>query len=222
MSAVGKWNGASIGAADDARAGKSRRLWVFDRKTSKKFLIDTGADVSVVPANAPDRRRKGNLVLFAANNSHIKTYGDRYLQLDLGLRRDFRWPFIVADVKCAIIGADLLSHYGLLPDLRNGKLLDSITSLSVNAIITQVESGSITSFEKESQFAQLLRDFPGITQPNARKPATFSSRVEHVIETTGPPVFAKARRLPAEKLAAAKLTFQEMLQTGEIRPSKSP
>ena len=39
--------------------------------------------------------------------------------------------------------------------------------------------------------------------------------------TTGQPVFARARRLAGDKLAAAKSEFQKMLDLGIIRPSKS-
>jgi transposase InsO family protein len=45
---------------------------------------------------------------------------------------------------------------------------------------------------------------------------------EHIIETTGPPITCRARRLPPGKLAVAKKVFKELLQRGEIRPSKSP
>jgi hypothetical protein len=46
--------------------------------------------------------------------------------------------------------------------------------------------------------------------------------VEHVIEATGPPVSAKARRLCPEKLEAAKQEFEYMIQQGLCRLSKSP
>jgi len=37
---------------------------------------------------------------------------------------------VIADVDLSIIGVDLLSHYGLLVDSRNNRLLDGVTSLS--------------------------------------------------------------------------------------------
>jgi hypothetical protein len=37
---------------------------------------------------------------------------------------------MVADVTQPLIGADFLSHFGLLVDYRNDRLLDGITSLS--------------------------------------------------------------------------------------------
>lgn len=60
--------------------------------------------------------------LFTANNTVIKTYGNRTRVLDLGLRRPFRWQFIVADVVQPIVGADFLAHHGILPDLKNRRL----------------------------------------------------------------------------------------------------
>ena len=44
----------------------------------------------------------------------------------------------------------------------------------------------------------------------------------HHIETTGPPVFSRPCRLPADKLKAAKAVFNHMLQLGIIHPSSSP
>lgn len=64
------------------------------------------------------------LVLQAANSSAIRTYGRRKLTLDLNLRRDFTWPFIVADVHHAIIGADFLEHFGLLVDVKHRRLVN--------------------------------------------------------------------------------------------------
>ncbi|GFV93360.1 transposon Tf2-9 polyprotein [Trichonephila clavipes] len=57
------------------------------------------------------------------------------------------------------------------------------------------------------------------------KPPSFSQEVKHnikhFIETSGPPVFAKARRLAPDRLKIAKSEFQHMLNLGHVRPSKS-
>ena len=45
--------------------------------------------------------------------------------------------------------------------------------------------------------------------------------VEHFVETAGPPVFAKPRRLDAEKLAIAKAEFAKMEKAGIILRSTS-
>ena len=43
----------------------------------------------------------------------------------------------------------------------------------------------------------------------------------HHIQTTGPPVSAKPRRLAPEKLAVARQEFEHVLEEGIIRPSSS-
>lgn len=124
---------------------KNRRLTISDRKDGVAYLIDTGADISVIPR----RMVKGALIhtdfqLFAANNTVINTYGNRTRTLDLGLRRPFRWQFVVADVTQPIIGADFLAHHGILPDLKNRRLVDERTLLSTEARLTTGKSQRLT------------------------------------------------------------------------------
>ncbi|VUZ39991.1 unnamed protein product [Hymenolepis diminuta] len=91
-----------------------------DRNSGTSYLIDSGAEISVLPStrNSSDHP----LILAAAKGSPIKTYGQKSVTLDLGLRRTFRWIFTIADVSNPIIGADFLCHFGLLLDLRRKKL----------------------------------------------------------------------------------------------------
>jgi hypothetical protein len=56
-----------------------------------------------------------NYNLCAANGTTIPTYKWLPLSLNLGLCRDFRWRFVVADVT-HLIGIHFLSHFGLLVD----------------------------------------------------------------------------------------------------------
>ena len=67
----------------------------------------------------------------------IPTFGTRSLSLNLGLRRDFHWIFVVAEVSKPILGADFLHHFGLMVDLRKSKLVDTNTHLQINGISTQ-------------------------------------------------------------------------------------
>lgn len=93
-------------------ATESRRLLLNDRTSSCRYLIDTGSDVSIVPATKKDRLKgPSSFRLHAANGTVIKTYDSRFITTDLGLRRQFRWNFIVADVSVAIIGADFLAFF---------------------------------------------------------------------------------------------------------------
>ena len=114
-------------------AGDSCKLFsVRDSINRSTFLVDTGTFVSVLSATAADKRRTvSSLQLQAANGSMIKTFGQKSLTLNLGLRRTFTWVFIIADVRQHILGADFLGHYKLLVDISRRKLIDQITTLAV-------------------------------------------------------------------------------------------
>ena len=95
------------------------RIMLADPSSKITYLIDTGADVCVLPKTKfPQHKIKttepidqGNLNLYAANNTKIKTYGTKLLKLDLNLRRIFPWRFIIADVSQPIIGVDFLKNF---------------------------------------------------------------------------------------------------------------
>lgn len=70
-SAGGKRSISAVGSA--AAAETSCRLFVADRITGRRFLIDTGADVSVVPAMPEDRHNLSPITLSAINRSSIRT-----------------------------------------------------------------------------------------------------------------------------------------------------
>ncbi len=113
------------------------------------------------------------------------------LSLDLGLRRTFRWVFVIADVNQPILGADFLRHFGLAVDVHNGKLLVTTTKLQVNGIIS--------SSPPPPPPWPLLSCYP--SQPIR---VILAYYVSHHITTTGPPVSARTRRLSPEPDPALK------------------
>jgi len=107
---------AGMSPAQNTPDTNTRRLFVTERVSGTRFLVDTGADVSVVlPQN---RRNKSKITLSAANGTLIATFGQKLLQLDLGLRRNFQWLFHIAEVSKPILDTDFLSHFNLLVDIR--------------------------------------------------------------------------------------------------------
>ena len=144
------------------------------------------------------------------------------LTLDLGLRRQFSWAFIVAGVQCPIIGIDFLTHFGLIVNLRNRQLSDSETTLCVPGKPTSINSFGLKPFmPAQSTYLQLINSLPGLIHPSNILLEWKLSVVHHLV-TKGPPVFPRPRRLPPDKLKAAKAEFAHMLQLGIIRPSNSP
>ena len=144
MRKVGKRTGQQLAARSSAGHLMSRLFYVSDSSTKMQFLVDTDAEVRVVPqSRAPQRVKCQGPSLQAVNNTTIATYGTRSLTLDLGLQRAFRWVFIIADVSKPILGADFLKHYGLLVDMRSQCLTDSVAQLKVQHTTSSVTSSLV-------------------------------------------------------------------------------
>ncbi|GBM64537.1 hypothetical protein AVEN_95069-1, partial [Araneus ventricosus] len=158
------------------------------------------------------------LQLFAANGTEIPTFGQLLLKLDLGLRRAFHWPFVIAKVSQPIIGADFLRHFGLLVGIRQGCLIDPLTKLQSRGTVQCGKGADIKTISGDTEFHRLLSEFPSLTEASSTRQAKHD--IKQCIQTTGPPVFSRPRRLPPDKLKAAKQEFEFLVATGVCRPSK--
>lgn len=193
---------------------------INDKTTNVSYLIDTGADV--LPFNRTTGNCKPTTVkLFAANGTEIKIYGETTLKVNLGLRREFIWNFVIADVTTPIIGADFITHFGLLIDLAQNRMIDTFTGLRTNCCrINITEPIEVKSFDVNSIYSDVLSEFKVITKlppPGS----TTTSAVVHRIITTGQPVFARPRRLEPKKLADARNEFEILMKAGICQPSSS-
>nr|VZI39486.1 unnamed protein product [Spirometra erinaceieuropaei] len=201
-----------------------RTFYVCDNVTRRRFLVDTGAQISVIPPTPVDRRCPSpGLQLQAANCSPISNFGSRSLTQNIGLRRSFSWIFVIADVPHAILGSDFLAEFDLLVDCRRSCLLDRTTGLSVRGLTPFNDSCNLSVLDTgiACPYRDLLLQHPNIIKPQFRS-GEIQHDVVHHIRTSGPPVFARPRRLAPSRLQAAKAEFEHILQLGIIRPSESP
>ena len=196
-------------------------MFVKDPITGFRFLIDTGADVSILPVAPHCSKSVPVTHLFAANGSSIPVYSQQSCTVSLGLRREFKWIFLQATVKFPIIGADFLRHFNLMVDLRNSRLLDGSTSLvSEGSVCHTVNHVTYSIAKPQGKYAKILERYPEVVKPISRE-VPVRHKVTHHIVTQGPPVHTRSRRLAPERLQAAKQEFQHMIDLGVIRPSKS-
>ena len=199
----------------------SKRLHIRDTESGYVFLIDTGAEISLIPVSSKTKNHLSDLKLYAANNTPIDTFGEARLTLKLRLRRPISWNFCVAAVPYPIIGAELLNHYILIVDLRRQHLVDSTTNTASVGIVKDLPPFNVCVLDHSSRYSKLLAEFPEITGVYQSKPITARD-VFHHIQTKGPPVAEPARRLAPEKLRVSKAEFQYLLNQGFCRPSSSP
>ena len=218
---VGKRAGwASVGAM--ASSQKDGLFFVRDKISGGRFLVDTGAEVSVFPATRMAMRStQPGVSLVAANGSTIRTFGKRTITLRFAMKQ-YRWNFVIAEVTRPLLGADFLRANSLLVDLKGKRLVDAETYYSSPLCEAGALALHLSTISRQgNEYDKLLANFPEITRPN------FSTRhnkhgVEHFIKTTGPPIHAWARRLPPDRLASAKAEFLKMEAMGIIRRSNSP
>ncbi|GBO23479.1 hypothetical protein AVEN_28399-1 [Araneus ventricosus] len=169
-----------------------------DRISKLRFLVDTGAEVSVLPKYyAPKADSSNDLLLLAANGTKISTFGRKRLTLEWNLRRTFTWSFIIANVNQPIIGVDFLKHFNLLVDVKSGCLIDGITKLTTQGKYTNSDSltSGISILLGDSEFYGILSQFPELTNPSQPTRNNKPTKVHHFIKTTGQPVFSRPRRL---------------------------
>jgi cleavage and polyadenylation specificity factor subunit 1 len=211
-----------MSAAANVCTTHTGRIFIIDKTSKFRFLIDTGSDLCVFPRKlVPQRRERVNYELCAANGTTISTYGWLPLSLNLGLCRDFTWRFVVADVTHILIGADFLSYFSLLVDCRNNRLLDGVTSLSAQA---QTASSAIPSMKNISGGTAgdtILSESPDLTRPTGVQREVRQNTVHHIRTAPGPPVTCRPCGLAPDRLAVAKAEFESMVRDGTARCSQS-
>ncbi|VUZ55546.1 unnamed protein product, partial [Hymenolepis diminuta] len=170
-------------------------LFLQDRNSNTAYLIDSGLEISDLPPTPANRTSSDHLLILAtANDSPIKKYGQKFVTLDLGLRRTFRWISITADVFKSIISADFLCHLGLILDLSRK--------------------------EFRVPFLPYLEKFPNCTNPVCYdKPANRSCT--HSTITHRNPVKARVCRLSPSRYKIAKYEFERALGFGFNNGSSS-
>ncbi|XP_026476198.1 uncharacterized protein LOC113381613 [Ctenocephalides felis] len=125
-------------------------------------------DTTICPLDIPtpccrgrafSKCKKSEYELQAANGTPIRTYGLKNLRLNFGLRRQFDWKFIIADVDTPIVGSDFLAFFELLPDCRNRRLVDGKTGLHTACIQFLGYEISATGTKPPSERIENLTNF---------------------------------------------------------------
>ena len=201
-----------------------QNLFTFhDSDSGLNFLVDTGAAVSVYPVSKreTEERQSSTSILSAANGTAIETFGQRPVKLTVG-QYSTVWPFVLARVTRPILGADFLRHSGFLVDVRHKRLVQADTWDVVSLTPSSDPNHQVFHLQREeNEYVKWIRDsYPALLKPCFSEP-TVKHGVVLQIPKKGRPVFAKARRLPPDKLAAAKSAFEDMTRMGVTRRSKS-
>lgn len=188
----------------------NNRLSVICTLSNLRFLVDTGATTSIIARRYASSTSPSTDYVVAANGTKIRTFGSTTRSVRL-FNVTYRWSFLIADIEQCIIGADFLHHFDLLVDIRRRRLL-----LAAAHRISEV---SIKPTD-DADVAALITHFPRLSAPLDAS-GFRNVGVQHHIETSGRPRWAKPRRLPADKLKLVKDHFKDLIRQGILRPSSS-
>ena len=198
-------------------------LYVNDAVTKRKWLIDGGAVLSIVPPTLAQRTAgpATSTQLQAANGTRIPCYGVQEMTISLA-DRQVTFPITIADVRQSILGADFLAHSYLAPNHRDGTLID-LKDYSVLKADFEVEEEPLRVnhvSQSSDPFYQLLDKYPDLSNPSFRV-KEVEHGVLHYIPTEGPPVQSRARKLSPDKLAVAKAELEKLVALGVCKRGKS-
>ena len=169
LSAVGPWEKST--------------MTVWDRRSGRSFLVDCGADESVLPASAADRRHRApSTPLIAANGTLIKTWGKCESSILLSKGHAFTQEFHIADVTDSILGADFFASNRLAIDMASKRLI-SLDDLNVVATGAASVSSSICGLHvaRIRSFDAIVDDFPELLVPRFKSTDSNKHGVEHYI-----------------------------------------
>lgn len=194
---------------------KLPRLFICEKSSNLWFLVDTASDVSVIPRTKVkfSSINQVDYALHAANGTQIQTYGLSARNVDINLPKKYNWTFVIADTTCAILGADFLQHFHLLPDLTKRRLFNGISLCSApcSQKYTDICSVHLVTNITDPRIKELLHLYPALTRPPQylQRP---NHNVCHFIHTTGPPVHEKSRRLLPDIEREVRKQFREIVE----------
>ena len=194
-------------------------IFLKDQKSDQSFLVDTGAAVSVLPHRS--NSTPTGPALTGADGKSIASWGKVVKTLCFGAKNYF-CTFLLAAVSRPILGVDFLAANRLLVDPFSRTVLHAHNLKPVGAALAAASAHFVSTLcHIVPTVRNLLAEFPTIVGDGSGTPSPRHG-IRHFVETTGRPVFAKARRLDADKLRTAEAEFRSLEQAGIVRRSNSP
>jgi hypothetical protein len=197
--------------------------YLTDSLSGTRFLVDTGAAVSVLPYTGTQSTSSAadGPSLAGADGTSIKSWGKIYKSVSFGGRLFTDVPFVQAAVNKPILGADFFSKHKLLVDTACNRVLDAAMLLPLGKPVGGKGTGLVAALSAvPPPVRSLLAEFPSVVGDGSDTPRPLH-RVQHTVETKGRPLFAKSRWLDPDKLRTAEKEFRALEKAGIVRRSNS-
>lgn len=210
-------------------------IYIFQKPI--KALLDSGAQMSLISEKilenfSVDIRSYDQCSIVSADNSPLDIRGIVSLPIFFnGLSNAHDFLVAVSTTSQIILGIDFWNKFGLTSTFTrafgrevNGSLflpLESISPESVQIAEAKfVNSRSCLTPAQEVRLRDVIKEFEDISSDRIGLGKT--TWLKHKIETVGPPIRQRYYPLSPAKLKVLNEEIDTMLQTGVIRPSRSP
>jgi hypothetical protein len=197
--------------------------YLTDSLSNTRFLVDTGAAVSVLSykGSSSCTATQDGQSLAGADGASIKSWGKIYKSVCFGGRLFTDVPFIQAAVNKPILGADFFSRHKLLVDTAGNRVLDVATLLPLSEPAGNKGTGLVAALSAvPPPVRSLFAEFPSVVGDGSDTPRPLHG-IQHTVETKGRLLFAKSRRLDPDKLRTAEKEFLALEKVGIVRRSNS-
>ena len=172
-------------------SGENHKTLHIDEKVSGlKFLVDTGAAISIFPFRSAAPQRPHNVI--SASGHRLRAWGTVQKEVVFN-EKIFKWNFLLADVTTPILGADFLDNFNCKIDFEKRSL-----SFPDEPYVHSTLQKSKSTQHTPVNFLQILDEFPEITSSTLTT-ATPKHTIRHTIEVNCSPIAQKPRRLDPEK-----------------------
>lgn len=132
-------------------------MHVQDTETKTIYLIDNGAEKSIVPRTYEEEIEPCNIKLFSPINSQFKVYGTKDIIVTLS-NRPYQAKVIVADINYPILGIDFLKENKMIIDLDQYTIMSKNDNI-IHRAYKRKQVNLIQSTNDYSQINQLLNEF---------------------------------------------------------------
>ena len=158
-----------------------QQLLITDYNSGRCFLIDTGAQVSVIPTTGSEKLFPTTDQLQAANGTPITTYEAVSATLHLN-NRTYSTRLVKTDVKRPLLGADFLRQHNILVDICGKQLILADTYSSILCAATHASVHQLATIS--NQYCKVLLGYQEIIQPIIYSDTVFHG-VHYYITSSG-------------------------------------
>lgn len=160
---------------------RSGRIYLRDLSSNVDYLIDTGADVSILPPHLSSSKiSKCSTTLQAVNSTELKCSGTTSHTINIAKDTRLQWNFLVTEVPEPIIGIDFLRHHKLSFNVVTNKLYHHPSKVEISCSKTSSSSPPNDSMVKQiRECTRMQKQLLQVTNEWIRECiATSSLRIE--------------------------------------------